>query len=167
MKPKARPADVAHTGLPDAALADVVLPDVALLDVNVLLALFDPMHLHHALIRHWFAEGVSRIATCPLTELGFVRIASHPRYPNPMDTPAQALGLLRALHADARHEFWPDALSLVDAGFEQHPFQSHKETTDRYLLRLAMHQRGRLLTMDIGIKPADDAERATLCLLVA
>jgi hypothetical protein len=152
VKPKARP--------PQSA-------DVALLDVNVLLALFDPMHLHHALVRQWFAEGTSRIATCPLTELGFVRIASHPRYPNPMDTSAQALELLRALHAEARHAFWPDALSLTDDGFKLHPFQSHKETTDRYLLRLAIHQGGRLLTMDAGIKPADDAERAALCLLAA
>lgn len=140
-------------------------PRVALLDVNVLLALFDPMHRHHGLVREWFVGHDYPIASCPLTELGFVRIASHPRYPNPMDTPAQALGLLRALHQQPRHRFWADELSLADGVFAQFPFHSHRETTDRYLLRLASHKRGTLLTLDAGITPADDAERLALTLL--
>lgn len=136
-----------------------------LLDVNVLLALFDPVHRNHTLVRRWFADSDARIATCPLCELGFVRIASHPRYPNPLDRPEQALNLLRALHREGRHEFWPDSLSLADAGFAEHPFQSYRETTDRYLLRLAAQRDGRLLTLDTGIVPADEAERGALWLL--
>ncbi|MDO9124550.1 MAG: VapC toxin family PIN domain ribonuclease, partial [Deltaproteobacteria bacterium] len=54
-----------------------------LLDVNLLLALSDPMHIHHELAHRWFAEkGHQAWATCPLTENGFIRIASHPNYPN-------------------------------------------------------------------------------------
>lgn len=138
---------------------------VFLLDVNVLLALFDPMHVHHAAIRHWFASGAQAVATCPLSQLGFVRICSNPRYPNALDTPEQALGLLRALHSDPRHVFWPDAISLADEAFSQHPFRSHRETTDRYLMHLAATRGGHLLTLDAGIKPANAAERAALCLI--
>ena len=54
-----------------------------LLDDNLLLALTDPMHIHHDVALRWFADaGAAAWATCPLTENGFVRIASHPRYRN-------------------------------------------------------------------------------------
>ena len=138
-----------------------------LLDVNVMLALFDPVHLHHAIVRDWYANGLRAIASCPLSELGFVRICSNPRYPNPLDSPEQALALLRALHAEKRHTFWPDDVSLADKAFSLQPFRTHRETTDRYLLRLAVHRSGQLLTLDAGIKPADPVERAALCLLAA
>ncbi len=138
---------------------------VFLLDVNVLLALFDPMHVHHAAIRRWFASGQHAVATCPLSQLGFVRICSNPRYPNALDTPEQALGLLRALHSDPRHVFWPDDISLADEAFNLHPFRSHRDTTDRYLVHLAATRGGRLLTLDAGIKPANAVERAALCLI--
>jgi predicted nucleic acid-binding protein len=50
-----------------------------LLDVNLLLALTDPMHIHHESAYRWFAgKGQKAWATCPLTENGFVRIASYP-----------------------------------------------------------------------------------------
>jgi len=44
---------------------------VYLLDVNVLLALSDPMHLHHEAAHVWFVEkGKAAWATCPITENG-------------------------------------------------------------------------------------------------
>lgn len=44
-----------------------------LLDVNVLIALSDPMHIHHESAHHWFAkDGRKAWATCPLTENAFV-----------------------------------------------------------------------------------------------
>ena len=138
---------------------------VFLLDVNVLLALFDPLHVNHALVRRWYADSAHPVATCPLSELGFVRICSHPRYPNPVDSPEHGMSLLRALHAESRHAFWPDAITLTDDAFRVHPFRSHRETTDRYLLQLAAQRKSRLLTLDAGIQPADEAERAALCVL--
>ncbi|HWJ56793.1 MAG TPA: hypothetical protein VNR90_11235, partial [Vicinamibacterales bacterium] len=53
---------------------------IALLDVNLLVALFDPDHVHHDISHDWFAEqrGVGW-ATCPLTENGLVRVLSSPR----------------------------------------------------------------------------------------
>lgn len=152
-----------HAG--EATSASAGVAPVFLLDVNVLLALFDPLHVNHARVRGWYTETSHAVSTCPLSELGFVRIASHPRYPNPVDTPEQALVLLRALHAEARHAFWPDAIALADEAFRINPFRMHRETTDRYLLRLAAHRKGRLLTLDAGIAPADELERAALCVL--
>jgi predicted nucleic acid-binding protein len=53
----------------------------ALLDVNVLVALFDPDHVHHEVAHDWFADNGPRgWATCPLTESGFVRVVSNPSY---------------------------------------------------------------------------------------
>jgi predicted nucleic acid-binding protein len=49
----------------------------ALLDVNVLLALLDQAHVHHARARKWFlARALDGWASCPLTQNGFVRIIS-------------------------------------------------------------------------------------------
>ena len=133
-----------------------------LFDVNILLALFDPLHQHHRVIRAWYESNNLPVASCALTELGFVRISCNPRYTNPMETPEQAVFLLRALHQDARHRFWADSPSLAHAAFMGNPFKSHKDTTDRYLLRLAVHHRGTLLTLDSGIRAADAAEQAAL-----
>ena len=79
---------------------------IYLLDINLLLALTDPMHVHHELSHQWFAKkGRKAWATCPLTENGFVRIASHPNYPNrPGDVPA-VLSILRQALGTAQGAF--------------------------------------------------------------
>ena len=58
---------------------------IYLLDVNVLLALGYTAHVHHTRVAHWLAERRDRcapsevkLATCPTTELGFIRVASGP-----------------------------------------------------------------------------------------
>ena len=67
-----------------------------LLDINVLLALSDPLHIQHEAAHQWFAqEGKKSWATCPLTENGFVRIASHPQYPNRPGDALMVLAILR------------------------------------------------------------------------
>jgi hypothetical protein len=48
-----------------------------LLDVNVLMALLWETHEHHHTARAWF-RGVTDFATCPVTQLGFARVSSHP-----------------------------------------------------------------------------------------
>ena len=54
----------------------------ALLDVNVLVALLDGAHVHHAAARKWLEDNIADgWASCPLTENGCVRILSQPRYP--------------------------------------------------------------------------------------
>lgn len=51
-------------------------------DVNVLIALFDPAHVHHESAHLWFttARGAGW-AACPITENGFIRVVSNPAYP--------------------------------------------------------------------------------------
>ncbi|HWH83130.1 MAG TPA: TA system VapC family ribonuclease toxin [Burkholderiaceae bacterium] len=124
----------------------------ALLDVNVLVALLDAGHLHHRSATAWLARHErSGWASCPLTQNGCVRILSLASYPNHQPPATVAERLARAL-AGARHEFWPDALSLLEAGRVawRHVLGS-RQVTDAYLLALAVQRGGRLVTFDRGI----------------
>ena len=48
---------------------------IALFDVNVLVALFDAAHVHHAPAQAWLKRHRSRgWATCPITQNGCVRV---------------------------------------------------------------------------------------------
>ena len=70
-------------------------------DINVLLALLDSGHVDHETAREW-AEREIRYgwASCAITQNGFVRIITQPRYPSPVH-PAQALErLARAASTD-------------------------------------------------------------------
>lgn len=66
----------------------------ALLDINVLLALLDSDHVDHGRAHQWLDDESDGWASCAITENGFVRIISQPRYPSPI-SPAEAIGLLR------------------------------------------------------------------------
>jgi uncharacterized protein len=121
-----------------------------LLDVNVLIALVDPAHVQHDAAHAWFAlQGHKAWATCPLTENGLVRIVGHARYPNSPGTPAAAMSLLAALRALPGHVFWPDDISLADAGrIDASRLLSSGQVTDSYLLALACAHGGRLASFD-------------------
>ncbi len=122
-----------------------------LLDINVLLALADPDHEHHAKAETFFlANHRAGWATCPITENGFVRILSQPSYPKGLGSTALARNALRQLCAHEGHRFWPDDLSV--RGLDGLPVSKH--LTDHYLLSLAVHRQGRLVTLDRRI-PAD------------
>ncbi len=126
---------------------------VALLDVNVLVALFDPDHVHHEAAHDWFAdEGPGGWATCPVTENGFIRVITNPGYGLDglrADTVAQRL---RRFAASGHHHFWFDAVSLRDGAiFDLAAARGHRQLTDVYLLGLAAKMKGRLATFDRGI----------------
>lgn len=56
---------------------------VALLDVNVLIALLDEGHMHHAAATRWLSDHLGAgWASCPLTQNGCIRILSQTAYPN-------------------------------------------------------------------------------------
>lgn len=119
-----------------------------LLDVNLLLALTDPMHVHHELAHRWFSSrGQHAWATCPITENGFVRIASHPKYPNSPGAPAVALRILKQLCAHSSHQFWGQGISLRDT-LSPGAVITHTHITDVYLLSLAVANQGMLATLD-------------------
>lgn len=123
-----------------------------LLDINVLIALFDDAHTHHEAAHAWWAKkGRIAWATCPLTENGFVRIASHPRYPNSPGDAQQTLALLREFCAGAGHVFWPDDVTLRDA-LAKGTVLLHSQVTDIYLLALAAHHDAKLATFDRHIQ---------------
>ena len=119
-----------------------------LLDVNLLLALTDPMHIHHESAHRWFAErGREAWATCPLTENGFIRIASHPNYPNRPGNVAAVLAILRQLCEAPGHHFWTEDISILQV-FGSDAIITHAQVTDLYLLGLAVHKGGKLATLD-------------------
>jgi uncharacterized protein len=124
----------------------------ALFDVNVLIALIDEQHIHHQAAHAWWsAHRADGWASCPLTQNGFVRIVSQPRYPNPL-TVAAAHALLERQVASAEHAFWSDDVSLLDeTRFDRDHMLGPKQLTDIYLLGLAVHRDGRLVTIDGSI----------------
>jgi len=121
-----------------------------LLDVNVLVALFWPRHEQHEQVRGWFRTNASRHwATCPITQAGFVRVASNPAMTPDAPSPAETLQLLRANLQHPGHIFWPDDLDvpacLALIGTQ---FRAYRQITDAYLLGLAIHRKGRFATLD-------------------
>jgi toxin-antitoxin system PIN domain toxin len=124
----------------------------ALLDVNVLIALFDPTHVHHDPAHDWFADNRSRgWATCPLTENAFVRILSRALEGRPAERPAVLASHLRALCGAADHLFWPDTISLLDTARVDLSAAPQRQLTDLYLAALAHAHGGVLATFDASI----------------
>lgn len=119
-----------------------------LLDVNLLLALSDPMHVHHEPAHRWFAEkGYQGWATCPLTENGFIRIASHPNYPNRPGDVTAVLAIFRRLCEAPGHHFWSEDISILQI-LEPAAVITPTQITDVYLLGLAVHKKDKLATLD-------------------
>jgi len=124
----------------------------ALFDVNVLLAVLQPDHAHHEPAQQWWAANrAAGWASCPISQNGFVRIISQPRYPKPMAL-AVAVGVFIDLIEGTDHHFWPDDISLLDA---QHVDPTRilgpRQLTDIYLLALAVKNGGRFVTFDRAI----------------
>jgi toxin-antitoxin system PIN domain toxin len=143
----------------------------ALLDVNVLVALFNPEHIHHELAHDWFAEHHDNgWATCPLTENGFVRLLSTPNKDAPPLRAAELVDRLRTFCKSPHHVFWPDGPSILDASVFNHAFiRGHRQLTDIYLLGLARKMNGTLATFDRTIPLASvvGATRTTLSVISA
>jgi toxin-antitoxin system PIN domain toxin len=134
-------ADQSGEGRPDGS--------AFLLDVNVLIALLDPMHIQHVRAHAWFADNVTMWASCALTQNGFLRIVSHPRYANPLASPGEAMPVLAEFCARPDHRFWNDDVSLLDAtAVDADRLLSSAQVTDSYLLALAVKHGARLATFD-------------------
>lgn len=123
---------------------------VALLDVNVLVALFDPDHVHHELAHDWFAlNRTAGWATCPATENGFLRVLSAPAYGSAISRPGELVLRLQRFCASGYHHFWADAISLRDETIFNSSFAtSYRHLPDLYLLGLAAKMGGRLASFD-------------------
>lgn len=121
----------------------------ALLDVNVLLALLDVDHVDHGTARSWLEEEIDAgWASCAITQNGFVRIVSQPRYPSPVP-PAEAIRRLEGATRTEQHEFWPCDLSLLDRRvIDRTRVHGPRQVTDVYLLALAVAKGARFVTFD-------------------
>ena len=122
-----------------------------LLDINVLVGLLWPYHSSHRRVRQWFdlhrAEGW---ATSPITETGFLRVVTNPAFTPNNPQVADAVAMLAASkQSSLGHRFWPDDLS-AEVAVERFGKRviGHKQIPDAYLLALAIHHQGKLVTFD-------------------
>ena len=125
---------------------------VALLDVNVLIALLDAGHVHHASATEWLSMHLEQgWASCPLTQNGCIRILSQTAYPNRAPAAEVAARLAEATQHPA-HRFWSDAVSLLSPGLMAwNNLLTGRHITDAYLLALAVKNHGVFVTLDLGI----------------
>lgn len=124
-----------------------------LLDVNALLALGFHEHEFHRRIAHWVSRlgAETVLATCPITELGFVRILS--QVPQYRITIEQARTLLARLKSARTRHF----IFIADAhGVERLPrwVKTGRQTTDGHLASLATANAATLATLDRAIPGA-------------
>jgi toxin-antitoxin system PIN domain toxin len=127
---------------------------VALLDVNVLVALVWPAHESHNKAQNWFQQHAKAgWATCPVTQAALVRIVSNPAFSPHAVSASDAIALLKANVEHPSHRFWRDEIGFVEAA---KPFAAriigHQRITDAYLLGLAVYKKGKLLTLDRGMR---------------
>ncbi len=112
------------------------------MDVNLLIAAIWSSHADHLKADAWTRR--KKLATCPITDLGFLRISTHPKALN------CSVAGARALLADflSKHsvEFVPCDLPPLRA----RATRSH-DMTDVYLAELAYARGMKLATLDTGI----------------
>jgi len=124
-----------------------------LLDVNALVALGFLQHEFHERVAGWVRASVVKgnveLATCSITELGFVRIlVQAPQYGL---TVSQARDLMLRLKATRILKFIPD-----DHDISRLPawVKTAKQTTDGHLAQLAKAKGAILATLDLRIPRA-------------
>jgi toxin-antitoxin system PIN domain toxin len=120
-----------------------------LLDVNALLALGHAGHVHHDRVARWVAALTREdvLATCSITELGFVRIAPQARL-------SPGVAASRELLAQIRASTRPPFVRLMDdLGADALPkwADTPGATTDGHLTALAAWRGAQLVTLDVGI----------------
>jgi uncharacterized protein len=118
-----------------------------LLDINVLVAIFDPGHVHHRLAARWFGSSGLKWGLCAFSEAGFLRVSTNPAAGN--RTLEQSANVLKSFANDPGYSYWPmnAGWSTLAAPFQGRIF-GHQQITDAYLLGLAVRENGVLVTLD-------------------
>ena len=117
-----------------------------LLDANVVIALSDLRHVHHASARTWFGS-IDSAALCPITEGALVRYLLHKG-----ESGATAAEVLEGLHAHPHLSFVADSASYRDVDLAS--LRGHRQATDAYLVALARHHGAVLATFDAALAAA-------------
>ena len=116
------------------------------MDISALLAAIWQTHASHRKVDAWLA-GKS-VAVCPLSELGFLRISTHPRGPFKAGMP-DARELLSDFLAKHKCSFiGADLQALESLATES------DSVTDCYLADLAQRHGMRMATLDARLKHA-------------
>jgi predicted nucleic acid-binding protein len=125
---------------------------IYLLDVNALVALGFANHEFHARVAEWIkAQNFPPLATCSITELGFVRVlAQAPAYGLNI---AQARTLLLRIKK-ARQPAFTFISDNHDISRLPAWVKTARQTTDGHLATLAAAAGGMLATFDRGIRGA-------------
>jgi predicted nucleic acid-binding protein len=116
---------------------------IYLLDVNMLIAAIWQDHEDQRRVEAWL-QG-KRTATCPISELGFLRISSGDTFPFRAD-PQPCRAALSEFVRKHRCRFVPDDFSPRGVAA-----QSSRQFTDLYLAELAGKHRMKLATLDTRI----------------
>jgi len=125
---------------------------IYLLDVNALVGLGFSKHVFHDQVESWLAS-MDRVdlATCAITELGFVRILA--QLPDHEITVESAREMLALIKATSRASF---TFLVDDMGIDKLPawVKHPKQTTDGHLVALAKAHGATLATLDRKIHGA-------------
>jgi toxin-antitoxin system PIN domain toxin len=113
-----------------------------LLDVNALIAAVWTDHAHHSVVDAWVRN--KPLFTCPLTELGFLRISTHPRAL--AATMAEARRLLQDFISKHQVEFVCADLPALES-----KANDSEGVTDYYLASLAAKNDLKLASLDRAI----------------
>ncbi len=114
-----------------------------LLDVNFLLACAWQSHTNHREARSWL-ERQRTFATCPITQLGFLRVSLSPGY---RASAPDALAALEDITRRKGAHFLAEGLPV-----DRLPgIESHSDSTDAYLVTLARHHHLKLATLDAAL----------------
>jgi toxin-antitoxin system PIN domain toxin len=113
-----------------------------LMDVSVLIAAAWTNHSDHQRAFNWIA-GKS-LATCPVTEMGFLRISTNPKVM--YAAMADARKVLEKFIRENGVEFLPADISALKSNASR-----SESVTDNYLADLAAHHGCKLATFDKSI----------------
>jgi uncharacterized protein len=124
-----------------------------LLDLNALISLADPDSIHYQAMQQWFdSTGKDDWGVCPLTESGFVRVTTNPKFSGSARTVAQATEILAEFSRFSGYRYWQimDSWAGLTAPFATR-IKGHQQVTDAYLLGMAIREEGVLVTFDASI----------------
>ena len=112
-----------------------------LLDVNLLVACAWSSHLLHRQANHWL-DQCGRFATCPITQMGFLRIGMSAAHGASYVEARAALDDIVTL---ATHRFVKDAIA---ASALPSDLESRHDITDAHFIAIARRHRLMLATLD-------------------